>query len=544
MHTPLQVRPRAPRGPVLIGILSLLAVTRAAALSINSYAATDHDRFLNFPDEATTHNPDFLWATTDLTGVGYDSKNASKRQFTLVSPLHFVAAWHFRPTNPGTPVYFINSDGNRVTRDADIAAGVAVPNPGGGISDLYLGKLTSPAPASVSFLPYLNLPGEADYLGEPILAFGTVFDAPEPRVGIGELDLFTDTNPETGLNTSRVFRFRYNENGASANECFGEVGDSGSPSVVLTGGRAALVGVHSYIEENDPPGPNCYVDTFDVFVPHYVDELNALMAADGYHMTAANPGTAALALSAPVPPLIRQGSSFSLPITLASSGPDTANNLNLINTVPPGLSLNSYAGTDWFLTSNTGGVLTTRKAGLVNGDDTTFTLEFTADEAGTWSHTVSWLADESSVATTTLTIQVIESYPAWSASLADSSFDGDDDGDGIGNLFEYAVGGDPAAASQFQPATGIPLLPEIFTSAPGVVTLRHLRRTDAGLRGLTYSVQSSPVLAPPAFVDASGLILDTRETGVNDDFEQVEYDFVAANAPLFLRVRVILDESL
>ncbi|MCH2061666.1 MAG: hypothetical protein MK183_13670 [Verrucomicrobiales bacterium] len=68
-------------------------------------------------------------------------------------------------------------------------------------------------------------------------------------------------------------------------------------------------------------------------------------------------------------------------------------------------------------------------------------------------------------------------------------WDADPDGDGIANLLEYALGGDPQSAS-WQFVDGSPLGTE-FEVIDGVAVLRHPERADKEARGLDYKVEFS-----------------------------------------------------
>ena len=77
--------------------------------------------------------------------------------------------------------------------------------------------------------------------------------------------------------------------------------------------------------------------------------------------------------------------------------------------------------------------------------------------------------------------------PALQASLW--GWDADPDGDGIANLLEYALGGDPQSAN-WQFADGSPLGIQLEVN-DGVALMRHPERTDKDVRGLDYVVEFS-----------------------------------------------------
>lgn len=156
---------------LLIPILLVysLPVGQALALQIRNYSSARHDRFTGF-SSAPVANASFMHGGVDLTGVGWDSTYVL-RQFTLVSPRHFVGANHFRPPI-GAAIRFVSADGT--VRSSTVQSLSTIPNAGGQATDLLVGRLSTPfLPASgVRFLPCHLLDTEAAYIGQTLGVLG------------------------------------------------------------------------------------------------------------------------------------------------------------------------------------------------------------------------------------------------------------------------------------------------------------------------------------------------------------------------------------
>ncbi len=121
--------------------LFLLGSTALHALVMRVYDPAQHDRFTGFPS-APVHNPTFMHAALNIFGVGWHTGNTAS-QLTMVSPLHFVGANHYKP-GVGATIRFVASDG--AIKNYTVASQVAITNDGGVPSDLFYGTLTSPIP--------------------------------------------------------------------------------------------------------------------------------------------------------------------------------------------------------------------------------------------------------------------------------------------------------------------------------------------------------------------------------------------------------------
>jgi len=134
--------------------------------------------------------------------------------------------------------------------------------------------------------------------------------------GNGTIDTIKDA-PDTALNDSRVLTFKYSVTSGDDDDCFFEVGDSGSPVFVNQNGVAAIVGTNSLVATLDSGD----ILNLSNFIPTYVDELNTIMENSGYRMTKAIPGTTNLSLThTPPTSIIRAGHSLTLQLTLENTG--------------------------------------------------------------------------------------------------------------------------------------------------------------------------------------------------------------------------------
>ncbi|YCM42207.1 hypothetical protein V2O64_12925 [Verrucomicrobiaceae bacterium 227] len=537
-----------PKTPLTLStlLISFALSGYSSALEIRSYSASRHERFTGFPTTPVENsNSNFIAQGVDLTGVGWYAQE-TRRQYTLVSPKHFVGANHFRPAATGQ-LRFLDQDGT--LRTYEIGTTHSILNDEGQATDLFLGTLEEIIPASdkISFQPYLSLATESNYQGQNILFMGHRLAAPKNlRIGSGTIGSFTDFGDDpitsgSSINSTRAFQIVYSNLGLGGDDAYAESGDSGSPSLVVVDGQGALVGTHTAVANATvniglaSPGT---IVTYDTFVPHYVEELNAIMEIEGYHMTRAVPGatkpTTTLTVTPTHPPILRAGYPFTLDLAVANTGlTEDANNLKLSATLPA----TAASGTLW-VNSVTPGSLQARRGGLATGESSTLSLTMTVPTPGTFNSTLTLSADEFASASQPLALEIIESFRSFTSALTDQSHTGDDDQDQIPNLLEYAFDGDPATNSRFR--EGLPILPTI-TREGSSFTLQHLRRKDFLARGLTYELESSTTLLDGSWDAASP---DSTETSsLDDDFEWVTATFPTSSSALFFRVQVTLNEE-
>ena len=114
-----------------------LLYTAASALQIRDYEASRHDRFTTGYPDAPVVNTNWLGVAYDFSGVGWDDSRPV-RSITLISPQHFVGAWHSRVAVGGS-VSFLNRLGERLS--VEVAARFNITNGMGEVTDLYVGEL-------------------------------------------------------------------------------------------------------------------------------------------------------------------------------------------------------------------------------------------------------------------------------------------------------------------------------------------------------------------------------------------------------------------
>jgi len=164
---------------------------------------------------------------------------------------------------------------------------------------------------------------------------------------------------------------------------------------------------------------------------------------------------------------------------------------------------------------------------------TALSTNATATGAGTISLRLA--ADNGSVATFvdagfTISASTLN-YAAWAAQVswpvgADSSASGDPDGDGLANLFEYALNFDPLTAD---PAAN---RPSVSTSG-GHLALTFTR--DPAMNTLTYEVQTSPDLGANSWTTIARAAAGSTTTDVNGGTLSIS----EASAGDLLRVTVV-----
>lgn len=411
---------------------------------IRNFQPARHNRFVNFPSNLTL-NPSFLHANRDLSAVGWQTVD-TRRHFTLVSPKHIVGAAHFS-AGVGSRVRFVNPAGQvreyRVVAQQAIQNDVSPPTS----SDLLLAELAEVIPASdgISPMPVLNLPTEVSYLGQQIVVTGL-----NSRAGIGVINRFTDfgSDPVTasaGLSPTRTFDFVYRDPDfrGSGDDARLEPGDSGSPSLVVTPNGFALVGNHLSLLTSSTFFAETFTN-FDTFVPNYLEQLDAAMESEGYHIIRANPTNPDLSVAISKvgePVLSSDGASFELTVSNAA-GAEIGHNLRLDLGVTGGSFANA-SGAAWVLDTGADGVVALR-GGLAAGQSITLSIELDlpTEPVGPVTLTASLSGDGSEDLLASETVEVLQTFQDWAANLSDPSPTADPDGDGLSNALEYALGRD------------------------------------------------------------------------------------------------------
>jgi hypothetical protein len=137
-----------------------------------------------------------------------------------------------------------------------------------------------------------------------------------------------------------------------------------------------------------------------------------------------------------------------------------------------------------------GGVWSIRKAVMSSGDSIVATATWASLPAVTsLDVNVTVESDTTTTSNTQPSFPLLPSYAAWADGLTEPAETDDPDDDGLENLLEYAFGGDAESGVMLMPA-GHTLRP-VLSVSDGTVTLTYPERSDAGVRGLSYLVETS-----------------------------------------------------
>ncbi len=521
-------------------IYSSIGLLSSHALVLRTFDATRHLRFLNFPDNPT-HNTQFLHSSHDLTGVGWFIGN-TQRQLTMVSPLHYVGANHVK-IGVGSTIRFLSADG--VLRDYTVTEETTIPNDAGAASDLFIGTLDRAITEgdNIRYYPYLNLSANNNYrayLNQPLIILGRTVTG-----GSGISDKVTLVSSET---TEPTINITSNYTVASGNndDSYYQAGDSGSPVFISHAGNPAIVGTNSLVGSNTADDDDTEVVSFTNFanfIPHYVVDLNAVMIADGYHMTKAIPGSTNLLLNhTPPTTILRAGHSFNLHMALQNTQATVAENIRLTSSFEENTEINAISASPWFDQPFTeSSTPSSRRAFIDSRTESDYSITLTIPQEGSYSYSITHSSDQSPPVIQNFNVNVIESFISWSAGLLDQTSSGDDDLDGISNLLEYAFGGNPQVSSLLTEEGSTLLLPQ-FSNNNSNQSISYIRRKDHVQRALSYSLTSSTDLSPGSFSDASTLISASSITSINDELEQITYSLTSSGTERFYRIEVSLDE--
>ena len=535
---PRPVNLSSPRSfPFPVGFRTVLAagaltLSPASGMEIQGYSQLTHDWLLNNP-ALPDFNDSFSPSANLFSAIGApDDEVEWFRHMALISPKHFVYATHY-PIPQGIAIRFLGADGVYQIRVVSETAPVL--NPTGQATDLMLGTLSQPVDVAAGVEPFqvLNLPTENDYLGLELLIFGKA-----ARVGSMEIDGFATLVNDPGFDTTRFAYFDYDPAHAAPGDCRYEGGDSGCPVVIMQADVPTLVGTNSGL---NPLGGQ-QVRNYCNFIPSYLDPLDAMMEADGYHVRRFFSEATTLGSTVSSTVELRRSVPGSITITTQNLGLAEAHNFvaSLTFTSPP----TEISGSGWICDEMAPAVWSCRFAGL---------------QGGTNSHlTASWdqLPDEASVGITgdlefdggdsisiNQSLELIESYVSWSAGIAEAAPMDDGDQDGLVNLLEYAFGGDPTIPSRRSPDEWLLGLSATRMGSDLLVTFP--RRTDSDARGLDYVVE---------FQNPSGEWVEEFPANVTPvtatdfsptvaGFEQAKLRIPMSDARRLVRVRISLIEE-
>lgn len=480
--------------PLYLTLLALSLQVPAHGLIVRNYVPGTHDRFSSgFPGNPVM-NPNFLHDATKFTGVGWwyqaGNPSASDTQFTLISPRHVISVRHlaanFEGIHSGQSVRFLASDDQVHTRT--ISPFNSILN-GTTLVDLAVAQLSSPLPVTVKPVRYRNGLTQGQLQGDTIMVLGkNPVSGNSVTGGTSTIDVFDDVAYAANYVT-RMFQFDYVVAGGNADDCYygPGAGDSSSPVFVEHNGEPALVGVAAVFDGDDPATYHSYC----TFVPHYITQLDAILNPLGYRMRPAQYTSTTLSLaSAASSGTLRQAHPGSLTFTLGNTGGQTTGNVALTLSFDPTETPDSVSAPGWVVESMGGGTWSVRKAVMSSGDSIVATATWASLPAvASLDVNVTIESDTTSTTNQQPSFTLLPSYAAWAAGLSEAAETDDPDDDGLENLLEYAFGGDAESGTMLLPG-GHSLRPVLSVSG-GAVTLTYPERSDAGVRGLSYIVETS-----------------------------------------------------
>ncbi|MCM8813416.1 MAG: PEP-CTERM sorting domain-containing protein [Candidatus Omnitrophica bacterium] len=266
---------------IILGLISFLLFSDNAvrAIQINEYDPQRHDRFLSGTNR---ENPSFFAAGYDFSGVGWNSVN-SNQCVTMVSPLHFVGANHYR-IPVGSNVLFVNREG--MLKSYTVAGYDELTSVDGSgqtqTADLVLGRLAAAISAVDDIAFYRVLDTDLSfYVGKEFLPYGWTHRVGRDTFG-GANDRFALANSGANNATvSMVYDYHKVNTSAYPDEAGLQGGDSGSPTLMAWNNELTVLGTHFAVDDSNPT----YRLNIDSFLPYYIPQLNAKMAPSGYSIS-------------------------------------------------------------------------------------------------------------------------------------------------------------------------------------------------------------------------------------------------------------------
>jgi hypothetical protein len=242
-------------------ILFLLTAAIVRALVVQNYDPQVNDRFASgFPDAPVINSSDkFVGKGFDWSGVGWWKKDP-QYSVALISSKNFTCAKHMSPAT-GDVLTFFGKDGKlhnyHVARVQLVTIGTQDGQPIYADSSIGTLQETVPFDDQVAHYPVAySDKGFSDFINKKILMYGHM-----ARIGTNQIEegimlenIASEFNPITSGLTPGM------------SKC--EIGDSGSPSFMVIGGKLALVGTH-------------WKTDADSMVSGLTQSMKSVMAADG-----------------------------------------------------------------------------------------------------------------------------------------------------------------------------------------------------------------------------------------------------------------------
>lgn len=253
-------------GLILVA-LSFALPRSHGAIVIQGFDPNKHNRFNNSPE--FIGNP-FSWAGVGLSNTGTWG--------TLISPSYVVSAFHSPPT--GLMRFYQTNDPNGPFIERNVLPGVQIAG-----SDMILSRLASPV-TGIAPIGVASFQALADANGQTMftigLSNGPATSQNNQRFGRNTIDgiIPNFSDPNLGATVGNVIVFDYdNPGGVGADESHVQGGDSGGPSIIVSNGQLALVGIH-WFQYMAGELPGSRPGSGDTFVSSYINQLNAAMVGE------------------------------------------------------------------------------------------------------------------------------------------------------------------------------------------------------------------------------------------------------------------------
>ena len=471
------VRNPGSRTSGLAAVAGMLLAGVGQALEIRDTASGTYVWMWGLPTNPT-HNSLFQPDASFLNGVGWpDAPYEWHRFLAMVSPVHFLGVQHY-PFEETLEIRFLGTD-QEVHGYPLVGQQMVYKN--GVATDLTVGLLGAPVDPAVGVLSYpvANLATVQDYLNRDVTVIG--------KAGWAGVTQYTGQGMLTnlpGFETTSYCYFDYSFEPGEPTDIRFENGDSGSPTFLKEEGEWCLMGVHSALvdlPEEDPTGTRSY----DIFLPDYFDEIDALMEAQGYHLKRRYPEPTGLTVTLQASGNLVEGQAGAVDVQVTGAGPATAHNVAMTITAP---GASSVAGAGWIVEPEVDGSWQVRRGGVAAAVDAPLQVLWSSLSGEVALHLETTYSADGLPEQTTAGEWIVQSaalaaYESWAAGLDQTGVNDDPDADGIANLVEYALGGDASSAASL-PRWGI-------SESDGRVWIEFPRRIDAAERGLSYEVEYS-----------------------------------------------------
>ncbi|MBK1827504.1 hypothetical protein [Haloferula rosea] len=505
-----------------MAVLALLTSIPGEALQIRSRDKSvvgEFQRVFGPQGTSTIVNPQFVPNASLFCGMGWPGHPTEwYRNYSLVSPVHFIGAAHYLP-DLSWKIRFLGMDG--VLRDYEILELDIVKNADDEATDLFIGTLKQPVDLS-QIKPFgVFTPADEVYVGKEAIVFGKVGEAMKRAVD-GEWAL--QNSP--GFDTTRLLYFDYDPGGTNPKDIHYQGGDSGSPAFVIVEGQPTILGVASTLDQVSGK-----LRSSMSLVPAYVNEIDEIMEAKGYHLTRVDPvPEGGLSAETVAGANLRQSQPGGVALRVSNSGNEELHNLRIrvSGTAQP----DQVTGTGWISVKQEDGSWECRLAGLATNASTSVSVVWNSLPAGLslqWSVSADGITERSFEPTILIQGPLVSPHGEEGSAL-------DSDGDGVSDLLEDAFGGNPAIASS-RNLVGAPLLP-VPDSSEDQLSYTFTRRDPSAEEGRFYLIEFSRNAQGWSGDLPPGTRTEARPFApVWSGFEQVELQVPQEAGAGFLRLR-------